>query len=48
MRIACFSDVHSNLLALEAVLQDIKGQSVGSVYCLGDVVGYAMLPVFLR
>lgn len=44
MRIACFSDVHSNLLALEAVLEDIKGHSVDSVYCLGDVVGYAPFP----
>lgn len=44
MRIACFSDVHSNLPALEAVLQDIKSQSVTQVYCLGDVVGYAPFP----
>ncbi len=44
MRIACFSDIHSNLLALKAVLQDIKSQHIDRVYCLGDVVGYAPFP----
>ena len=32
MRIACFSDVDSNLPALEAVPQDIKGQAIDKVY----------------
>ncbi len=41
MRLAMFSDVHSNLPALQAVLDDIKAQKVDQVYCLGDVVGYA-------
>lgn len=44
MRIAIFSDVHSNLPALEAVLRDIKAQMVDRVYCLGDLVGYAPFP----
>ncbi|GHA60671.1 metallophosphoesterase family protein [Pontibacter akesuensis] len=40
MKIAFFSDVHANLPALEAVLQDIGEQQVEAVYCLGDLVGY--------
>jgi putative phosphoesterase len=41
MRLAIFSDVHSNLPALEAVLLDIKRQEPERVYCLGDQVGHA-------
>ena len=44
MRIALFSDVHANLPALEAVLDHIHEQSFDSVYCLGDLVGYAPFP----
>ncbi|MBI4317589.1 MAG: metallophosphoesterase family protein [Chloroflexi bacterium] len=44
MRIALFSDVHSNLPALEAVLRDIKTRGADGVYCLGDLVGYAPFP----
>lgn len=44
MRIALFSDIHSNLQALEAVLADIKDQSVDRLVCLGDIVGYAANP----
>jgi putative phosphoesterase len=44
MRIAIFSDIHANLLALEAVLADIQRQNVDAVYCLGDLVGYATFP----
>ena len=44
MRIAIFSDIHANLLALEAVLADIQRQHVDAVYCLGDLVGYATSP----
>lgn len=44
MRIAIFSDIHSNLYALEAVLNDIKEQGVDRTYCLGDLVGYAPFP----
>jgi len=36
MRIAFISDIHGNFTALEAVLSDIKGQSVDQVICLGD------------
>jgi predicted phosphodiesterase len=41
---ALISDIHSNLEALEAVLEDIKAQNVEAIYCLGDVVGYGPNP----
>ncbi|MDT3698427.1 MAG: metallophosphoesterase family protein [Thermincola sp.] len=44
MKIAVISDIHANIGALEAVLEDIKGQSVDQVYCTGDLVGYAPYP----
>jgi putative phosphoesterase len=44
MRIAIFSDVHSNLPSLEAVLADIETASVDARYVLGDLVGYAPWP----
>jgi len=44
MRVAIFSDIHGNLPALEAVLDDIRGRDVDAVYCLGDLVGYAAFP----
>lgn len=44
MRIAVFSDIHGNLTALEAVLDDIARQQTDAVYCLGDLVGYAPFP----
>ena len=44
MRIAVFSDVHSNLPALEAVLSDIDAAGVDGKYALGDLVGYAPWP----
>ncbi len=45
MKYALFSDVHSNLPALEAVLADIDArEDVEAVYHLGDLVGYAPWP----
>jgi diadenosine tetraphosphatase ApaH/serine/threonine PP2A family protein phosphatase len=44
MRYAIISDIHSNLEALQAVLEDIAGQAVDQVLCLGDVVGYGADP----
>lgn len=44
MRIAIFSDVHSNLPALEAVINDIGRAGVDARYVLGDLVGYAPWP----
>jgi predicted phosphodiesterase len=41
---AIISDIHSNLEALDAVLEDIAKQDVEAIYCLGDVVGYGPNP----
>lgn len=43
MRILVISDIHANLDAFEAVLQDAAGQW-DYVWCLGDVVGYGPDP----
>ena len=45
MRLALISDIHANLPALEAVLEDIASRSdVAASYHLGDLVGYAPWP----
>ena len=44
MQYALLSDIHSNLEALEAVLEDIAGQTVDELLCLGDLVGYGADP----
>lgn len=44
MRIAVFSDIHGNLQALNAVLDDMAAQRPDAVYCLGDLVGYGANP----
>ncbi len=43
-RIAIISDVHANLEALEAALEDIAANNVGTILCLGDMVGYNANP----
>jgi len=45
MKIAIISDIHGNLEALQAVVEDLKSQDIGVVYCLGDVVGYGPDPL---
>lgn len=40
MRRAIFSDVHGNLEALRYVLDDVRGQAVDQVVCLGDTFGF--------
>jgi predicted phosphodiesterase len=44
MRRALISDIHGNLEALEAVLDDIQAQRVSEIFCLGDIVGYGPNP----
>ena len=44
MRQALVSDIHGNLEALTAVLQDIETQNVDEILCLGDIVGYGPNP----
>lgn len=41
---ALISDIHGNLEALGAVLEDIRAQGIEEVYCLGDIVGYGPNP----
>ncbi|TDQ24758.1 putative phosphodiesterase [Raoultella sp. BIGb0149] len=41
---AAFSDVHANLPALKAVLDDIEQYKVDACYCLGDLVDFAPWP----
>lgn len=38
MRIAILSDIHGNLTAFQAVLEDIKSLNVSDIICLGDTV----------
>jgi putative phosphoesterase len=44
MKIALFSDIHSNLPALEACFKSIEEQQPDAIYCLGDLVGYNIWP----
>jgi hypothetical protein len=41
---AIISDVHGNLEALQAVLEDIDREQVDAIVCLGDIVGYGPNP----
>lgn len=42
MRVLVLSDIHSNIVALETILQNAPGYD--AVWCLGDVVGYGPAP----
>jgi predicted phosphodiesterase len=42
--ITIFSDIYTNLPALEAVFLDINRRGLTQVYCLGDLVGYGIFP----
>ena len=44
MKVAVFSDVHANLAALRAVMDDIDRVGVSARLCLGDSVGYGADP----
>ena len=41
---ALISDVHSNFVALEAVLNQIDVEGVDAIICAGDIVGYNSQP----
>jgi putative phosphoesterase len=43
-RIAVITDIHGNLLALEAALAAIDAIGVDEIYCGGDLVGYGPHP----
>lgn len=44
MRIAVLSDIHGNLEALEAVIDDVERVGADAIWSLGDVVGYGPNP----
>jgi diadenosine tetraphosphatase ApaH/serine/threonine PP2A family protein phosphatase len=44
MRFAIFSDIHANLEALDAVMDDAEKNKCTHFVCLGDVVGYNANP----
>lgn len=44
MKIALFSDIHANLPAFEAFLEDLDSRRPDAVYCLGDLIGYHIWP----
>ncbi len=44
MRIAVISDIHSNIYALNEVLEDIKKRNIDLIVCTGDLVGYGTRP----
>lgn len=44
MRIAVISDIHGNMEALTAVLDDIDTSAVDDIVCLGDIIGYGPQP----
>ncbi|MFO7736599.1 MAG: metallophosphoesterase family protein [bacterium] len=45
MKIAFISDIHSNIVAFEAVMKKIRDLKVHEIYFLGDAVGYGPWPV---
>ncbi|MDQ0172031.1 metallophosphoesterase family protein [Paenibacillus tundrae] len=44
-RIAIVSDIHGNMTAWEAVLNDIRSRGLKRIFCLGDLVGKGPDPV---
>ncbi|HZK83146.1 MAG TPA: metallophosphoesterase family protein [Desulfosporosinus sp.] len=38
-KIAVISDIHGNIPALKAVLEDIKNRNIERIFCLGDLAG---------
>jgi putative phosphoesterase len=44
MRIALISDIHGNLVALEAVLADLQATNADKIICLGDVAVFGPQP----
>jgi len=43
-QIAVIADIHSNLTALNAVLNECKQRGITRFFCLGDIVGYSAHP----
>ncbi len=45
VRVAVFSDVHGNVVALDAVIQAARDEGVEKFWCLGDAVAHGPRPV---
>ena len=43
-RTALISDIHANMEALEAVMEDLQEQECERILCLGDLIGYGPSP----
>lgn len=44
MKFAVIGDIHSNIYALEKVLEDIRDKDADFILCTGDLVGYSPFP----
>lgn len=44
MILGVISDVHANVIALEAVLEVLRAEGSDTIVCLGDLVGYGPSP----
>lgn len=44
MRLAVLSDIHANLVALEAVLAEVAAEGITRILCLGDIVDLGPAP----
>ena len=44
MKLAIISDIHSNIHALTAVMEEIERRDVDTIFALGDLVGYNAFP----
>ena len=44
MVLGVVSDIHANVIALEAVLEELKRHGAETILCLGDLVGYGPSP----
>jgi predicted phosphodiesterase len=44
MRLAVLADIHGNLIALDAVLAEIRAEAIAGSVCLGDVCGLGSQP----
>lgn len=44
MYVSVISDIHSNLPALKAVLEEVEKENPDYILCLGDIVGYGAEP----
>ena len=42
--VALIGDVHANLPALEAILADVQGRGIDTIWNIGDFVGYGAFP----